>query len=421
MAKRPLTTARDAILSGPDGTTSAVFSESPKRRRIGPFEPMVNSASPYRCKSFAGAIWMVGALIGLVCSLFTVARAQPPQAPANEPQLHHLPDAAVSKVGSSSQLVTIYASVRDKHGKIVANLTRDDFMLEEDGRPQTISDFVAHADAPLTIGLLVDTSESQRALIVPERNASYTFLDHLLTAKDAAFVIHFDREIELLQDVTSARHQLQSALQLLDTPQLNHGDGSSGGDARRSNLSNGRHLYDAIWLAANELMKKRQGRKALFVISSGVDRGSHESLTDALEAAQRADTAVYTIYYAGEQNDERQRRQNGRWGGPTGWPGGGGGWPGGGGGNPYPTEPRVDGKKILLQISAQTGGMMFEVSKKLPLDQIYSAAEEGLRNQYRIGYAPNPPDSDPSYHTIHLTAKQKGLQVQARQGYYSGR
>lgn len=400
--------------------TLAVFRESANR-------PMANPAiiscrlSPFRRIPFSIAILLFGGLLGPACCSLRAAGARQGQTPASEPQLHHIPNTATGGESANEKLVTVYATVRDRHGNVVPTLTRDDFLLEEDGRAQTISTFTAQTDAPLTIGLLVDTTSSQRALLVPERDSSYTLLDHLLAANDAAFVIHFDREVELLQDVTSSRPKLQSALQLLGAPQLNRGDddANGGNDERRSGVAR-RHLYDAIWLASNELMKKRPGRKALVVISSGIDRGSRESLTDAIEAAQRADTAVYTIYFAGDEGQQGYERQP-RWGasGPAGWPGGGGGQTGGRG-NPYPREPRVDGKKILLQISEQTGGMMFELSKKLPLEQIYSVTEEGLRNQYSIAYAPNPPNTDPGYHTIHLTAKQKGLQVQARQGYYSG-
>ena len=92
----------------------------------------------------------------------------------------------------------------------------------------------------------------------------------------------------------------------------------------------------------------------------------------------------------------------------------GGGWPG-----RYPQQERPDGKKILEQISKQTGGRLFEVSKKLPIEQIYSQIQDELRNQYNLGYTPNPPDAGAGYHKIHLTTKQKDLIVQARDGYYS--
>jgi VWFA-related protein len=408
--------------------------------------PVTNSLRSGHARSFSRTRSLALGILALAACAAGLARAQQaqPQSPtaSTEPELHHLP--AAGKISKQVKLVSVYATVRDKHGKIVPNLTKDDFVLDEDGRPQTISNFVVQTDVPLTLGLLVDTSFSQRAVLVPEREASYTFLDHMLQGQDVAFVIHFDREVELLQDLTSSRPKLQSALQLLDTPQLNrdsgdnggNGGGNRGGDERgrgqggRNGMAGGTHLYDAIWLASTQLMQKQQGRKAIFVLSDGADRGSRESLTSAIEAAQRADTAVYTIYFAGQESEDRGYGRRGGSGRPGGWPGGGGGWPGGGGGwpgggggggNRYPREPRVDGKKILLQISQQTGGLMFEVSKKLPLDKIYSVAEEGLRNQYGIGYTPNPPDSDVGYHTIHLTAKQKDLTVQARQGYYSAK
>lgn len=384
-------------------------------------------------RSFWPALWLLGGMLAAALCASGAAPAQDQQPSSNEPQLHHVPAAPVAPVGkisSAVKLVTVYVVVRDKHGKIVPNLTKDDFALEEDGRPQTISHFIVQTDVPLTLGLLVDTSFSQRAEIVPERDASFKFLDHLLTVKDAAFVIHFDRQVELLQDLTASRPKLQAALQLLDTPQLSDNNGGNGGGNNGGQgthgAGGGTHLYDAIWLASGDIMKKQQGRKAIFVLSDGVDRGSKESLADAIEAAQRADTSVYTIYFEGEEPQNGGYQRHRRWGGmggPGGWPGGGGGWPGGGGGgggNQYPREPRVDGKKILLQISEQTGGVMFEVSKSLPLDKIYDVAAQGLRNQYSIGYTPNPPDTDAGYHTIQLTAKKKDLLVQSRRGYYSG-
>ncbi|HXQ26339.1 MAG TPA: VWA domain-containing protein [Candidatus Acidoferrales bacterium] len=331
-----------------------------------------------------------------------------------------------SKITSQVKLVTVYATVRDKHGKIMPNLNKEDFVLDEDGRAQSISNFVRESDLPLTLGLLVDTSLSQRRVLESERSASYTFLDHMLREdKDKAFLIHFDREVELLQDLTSSRPKLQSGLQLLQTPELDRDDEEGRGRGGAGTL-----LYDAIYLASNELMKKQQGRKALFVLSDGVDRGSRETLGDAVESAQRADAAVYSIYFTDDEPNEHGGGHGG-WGmghgGPMGWPGGGGpggGGPGGGGpggGGHYPREERTDGKKVLDRISTETGGRMLQASKKLTIDQIYAQIEEELRNQYSLGYTPNPPNTGGGYHKIHLKTKQTDLIVQARDGYYSDR
>jgi VWFA-related protein len=170
-------------------------------------------------------------------------------------------------------------------------------------------------------------------------------------------------------------------------------------------------LYDAVYLASDEVMKKQQGRKALIVLSDGVDHGSKETLVDAIMTAQRADTVVYSILFA----DEHQFQSPfGGFGGP------GMGRHGGGGGHRYPQEERPDGKKILERISKETGGRLFEVSKKQPIDQIYASIAEELRNQYSLGYTPGP-DVAPGYHKIHLATKQKDMTVQTRDGYYSDR
>jgi len=348
---------------------------------------------------------------------------------------------AATTVAVDVKVVTLPVTVRDKKGQIVRNLTKDDFVLQEDGRPQVIKYFAQDTNLPLTLGLLVDTSLSQRNVLDQEKNASKVFLDQMLThSKDQAFLIHFDREVELLQDLTSSREKLQAGLELLRTPQSDNGGndpGSSGSGDPQGSPGNGRMhrgagtlLYDAVYLASNELMKKQQGRKALIILSDGDDRGSKESLQGAIEAAQRADTVVYSILFA---DKDRANSFGGPGGGGMGRRGigfPGGGWPGGGGGGGRgagrgggrnPQEPRVDGKKILAQISKETGGRMFEVSKKQAIDQIYDSIAEELRTQYNLGYTPDKDNSGTGYHKISLVTKQKDLTVQTREGYYADR
>ncbi|HYA98495.1 MAG TPA: VWA domain-containing protein, partial [Methylomirabilota bacterium] len=209
------------------------------------------------------------------------------------------------KIAVEVKAVNVLATVRDRHGKIVSTLTKDDFTVQEDGRPQILNYFARGSDLPLRLGLLVDTSLSQRRVMDQERTASYSFLDQLLRQdKDLAFVIHFDREVELLQDFTASRPKLQAALQSLQTPQFDSDRGSSGGG--RGGRGSGRRgagtlLYDAVYLAGDELMSKQQGRKALIVLSDGVDRGSKEGLTTAIQTAQHADTIVYSILFKDEE------------------------------------------------------------------------------------------------------------------------
>jgi len=346
------------------------------------------------------------------------------------------------RISVNVKVVTLPVTVRDKHGKIVRNLTKDDFVLQEDGKPQSIRYFTQDTNLPLTLGLLVDTSLSQRNVLDQERNASKSFLDQMMTTpNDKAFVIHFDREVELLQDLTPSREKLQAALASLGTPTFDRNTTSSdpsdnpGGHRTRGG---GTLLYDAVFLGSDELMKKQQGRKALIVLSDGVDRGSKESLGAAIEAAQRADTVVYSILFTDDQHDRDNNgygrqggggRRGGGWpGGGGGWPGGGGGWPGGGGGSgggrpggggQHPQQqPHEDGKKVLARLSEETGGRLYQVSKKQTIDQIYVSIAEELRTLYTLGYTPDK-NVGAGYHKLDLTVKQKDLTVQTRAGYYA--
>jgi len=331
------------------------------------------------------------------------------------------------------KVVNVLATVHDKKGAIVRNLGQDDFELKEDDRPQSIRYFSHETDLPLTLGLLVDTSFSQRRVLGDERDAASAFLDQVLRVdKDKAFVIHFDREVELLQDLTASREKLQKALSLLQVPQRSeegHGDSPDSGQDQRQGPGGqrpgghgrggwgggGTTLYDAIYLASNDIMAKQGGRKALIVLSDGVDRNSKKTLASAIEAAQRSDTLVYSILFAPEP-------EFGGGGGGYGHHGMGGGMGGGGhhgGGYPHQQESRPDGKKILERLSKETGGRFFEVSKKHPVDETFSQIQEELRSQYSLGYTPEPPNSGAGYHKITLTTKKKDLVVQARDGYYS--
>jgi VWFA-related protein len=340
------------------------------------------------------------------------------------------------------KVVALPVTVRDKHGKIVRDLTKDDFTLQEDGRAQTIKYFSQETNLPLTLGLLVDTSRSQDNVLDAERNASRSFLDQMLVPpKDKAFLIHFDREVELLQDLTSSHEKLQAALELLKSPSTRErsndpNDPSNSPSGSGSHHGGGTQLYDAVFLASNELMKKQQGRKALIVLTDGVDHGSKTYLESAIESAQRADTVIYAIYFADSHRDEGQRQPGGMGrngggypgGGGGGWPGGGGGgWPGGGGGGGgrggqrQPQESHTDGKKIMERVSKETGGRFFEVSKKETVGEIYDSIVEELRTQYSMGYTPDKDSSASGYHHVQLAVKKKDMTVQTRDGYYADR
>ncbi len=354
---------------------------------------------------------------------------------SSAPATAQAPSAPVTTIPVDVKVVTLPVTVRDKKGKIVRDLTKDDFELEEDGKPQTIRYFSQETNLPLTVGLLVDTSMSERDNIDRERSASRSFLDQMINRPvDRAFVIHFDREIELLQDLTSDHAKLEKAVGLIDVQQSVESIPTSdqGSGSHRGGHGAGTKLYDAIFLACDEITKKQTGRKAIVVLTDGEDRGSQETLNSAIESAQKAETVVYAIYIGGHEdhdydNNPGMGRRGGMGGGYPGggYPGGrypGGGYPGGGypGGNyPRQQENRPNGKKILQRIAEETGGRYFEAKKKDSVDDIYAQIAEELRTQFMLGYTP-PKDQASGYHSIHLVAKKKDLQVQTRAGYYSG-
>ena len=352
------------------------------------------------------------------------------------------PASGPTTIAVDARLVNIPVVVRDKKGALVQNLTKDDFTLQVDGHPQTIRYFDIDANLPLTLGLLVDTSLSQRDVIDEERTASGIFLDQMLkTSKDQAFVVQFARQTELLQDLTNSRPKLQAALREIDTASPSNQSTTSSDDSDNNQSSGhrghgGTVLYDAAFLASDELMAKQKGRKALIILSDGVDNGSKETLVSAIEAAQRADTTIYAIYFKGEEQQHYGGNHGGRGGGYPGggypgggYPGRGGGYPGGGypggrggGGNPGGgNTSHVDGKKILERMAQETGGRLFEVSKKQTVAQIYNQIAEELRAQYRLGYTPDQTASADGFHQIDLTTHRKDLIVQTRDGYYSGK
>jgi len=384
---------------------------------------------------------LVLSTVGLLC-LPTVAQTQQADKPVDQP---------VTTLKVKAREVLLPVTVHDKKGALVANLTAADFTLTEDGRPQVIKSFSRESNLPFLVGLLVDTSRSVSSAMENERKAGGKFVDLMLPADpkaakagDQAFLIHFDREVELLQDFTNSRDKLHHELDGMgpttsERNSSNNGPETSGDDRQSRSRGGGTQLYDAIFLAADEEMKPKDGRKALVVFSDGEDRGSKENMNDAIDAADHANVAVYTVYFKGEQ--ERQsgggfpgnggRRGGGGWpGGGGGYPGGGGGYPGGGGGYPGgggggrrgggETKPAVDGKKIMEEIAKRTGGQYFEAKKKDNLEDIYNSIAEELRGQYLLSYTPDKPDNDEEFHKVALTAKNGDLTVRTREGYYTG-
>jgi len=271
-------------------------------------------------------------------------------------------------------VVNVLVTVRDKQGQLIEGLIKEDFTIEEDGRPQAIRYFSPQADLPLTLGLLMDVSGSQRTVLAEQRRASRQFLDKILRKDDSAFLLTFDRQVHLIQG--------------LSLPELDLKTGPTPGAAQ------GTALYDAIDFAARRIAAQA-GRKALVILSDGYDTSSAASISSAIETAQRADTLVFSIRFLDRDIFAFEV-------------------PASQGGSPVPRE----GRKALERIAKETGGGYFDLTAAETLEKIYSRIEDELRKQYSLGFTPDGKGRS-GYRKIRVSVKRKGLTVQARDGYYS--
>ena len=337
---------------------------------------------------------------------------------------------------AQSHEVVLQVTVRDKHGNLVPTLDKGDFTLTEDGRAQVIKSLAIDPAVPMRIGLLVDTSRHMMSAMESERKAADKFIDTMLPAEpkspqseaDQAFLIHFDHEVELLRDFTTSREKLHAELDNMGPTSRSRDDreGPETTDNPRERPRGGpgtTQLYDAIYLASNEVLKRDPGvRNVLVVFSDGVDGGSKVTLNEALDAADKANAVIYAVFLKGERSGNNfgfpgSGRQGGIGGG---WPGGGG-YPGGGypGGGRSEGRPSVDGRKIMEEIAKRTGGRYFDTKKKDDLDQIYGLIAQELRGQYLLTYTPDKEDNDGGYHKVVLTCKKSDWSVMIRQGYFA--
>jgi len=287
-------------------------------------------------------------------------------------------------------VVNILASVRDKRGALIPTLQKEDFIVLEDGKAQTIKYFTKETDLPLTIGLLVDVSGSQRNLIDIERSAASQFFRDVLRKKDLAFLISFGEENELLQDYTGSARLLTEGLS-----QLRVSSGVGGihpGPVPTMGGPRGTVLYDAIYLAADEKLKGEVGRKVIVVITDGVDQGSRMTRNQAIEAAQKADAVIYSIDYSD----------------PRAYGGGFGSFGGGG-----------LGEGELRKMSDETGGRVYKVDRRHSLEDVFKELQDEMRSQYSIAYTPSNEVKDGGYRHLDVRLANKELKAQARKGYYA--
>lgn len=279
-------------------------------------------------------------------------------------------------------LVNLFLTVKDKHGGLIPNLSKDQFEVLEDGKPQTIKFFTVESNLPLTIGMMIDSSQSMERMLPEEKVVAANFLRQVLTDKDLAFVISFDISVDLLQDLTGDIHLLRAGL---EKAKINVGTGGGGfpgigqGPIPVSHPK-GTLLYDAIYLGANDMLSKQVGRKAMIILTDGVDQGSQLKLREALEAAQKADVICYVLlmfdpHYGSDMSD-------------------------------------------MSHLAEQTGGRAISVGNPDKLGKAFTELSNELRSQYSLGYTPTNEKHDGTFRKIEVKSKD-GYKIQARKGYYA--
>ena len=325
----------------------------------------------------------------LVCLAFfsatTPAPAQQNSAPAQKSDDQN----PVETLKVNVNVVQLFFNVKDKKGALIPNLTKDDFEVYEDSKPQTIKYFTAESNLPLTLGIMIDSSGSQRNVLDMEKEVGGAFLRQILRDKDEAYVISFDVTVDLLQDFTRDVHRLQAAL---NKAKINTGfvtgtplPGAGGGPVPIHDPA-GTLLYDAVYLSAHDMLAKEVGRKAMILLTDGQDEGSKLKIRDAIEAAQKADAIVYVLLCADR------------------------GFYGFGG---------YSGEGEMRRLTEQTGGRVINVGNKFDkLREAFDQIAAELRSQYNIGYTPSNNTLDGTYRKLEIKSKQN-YKVQARAGYYA--
>ena len=282
--------------------------------------------------------------------------------------------------------VNVYAIAQGRHGRLIRDLHQNDFEVREDGIAQEIQFFSQETDAPLSLGVAIDTSASQAHLLKTEQESAKKFLRSVLRHGDQAFVMSFDTDVDLRQDFTNDPRDLARAI---DDTEINTTGRSilqdDGGPPQ-----GGTHLFDAIYLASNELMKTRHGRKVLVLVTDGEDEGSKVTLPKAIEAAEKADLIVYCIVVS----DPDFYQMFGA---------------------------RYHGDAKVRTLARETGGRTIRVTAIEQIGTAFNQIGLELRSQYLLGYSPSNSQWDGSFRRIQVKIRGRNYTVRTRTGYYPHR
>jgi Ca-activated chloride channel family protein len=265
------------------------------------------------------------------------------------------------------KLVNVFVNVTDTNGAIVGGLTKEDFLVTEDGRLQQISVFERQSEIPLNLTLAIDTSGSVKKDMSEEANAARRFVHAILRPQDQMSLLQFATEVRELTPFTNKVSQIDRGLDRL------HADYATA-------------LYDAIALGSEQL-GPRQGRKVLVLVSDGGDTAKSTTYAQALEAALRNEVMIYSII------DVPIEASAGR---------------------------DLGGEHALITLAEQTGGKHFYVAEG-GLDRAFAQVSDDLRTQYLIGYYPKNQEPGRKFHRLQVTiprASAEAFNIRHKTGYY---
>lgn len=315
-------------------------------------------------------------LAGALAIAAVPAGSQQTPAPPAKPQ----PTGQEPTIRREVHVVNVFATVRDKNKRIIADLKQEDFRIFEDNKEEKVAFFSRETSLPITLGLLIDTSGSERNRLMAEQEAATRFLMRVMRKGDEAMVISFDLDVDLLSDFTEDRARLERAIRRARIGAAGAGGVVTPGPFPTSSAPNGTHFYDAIYLACMDKLVSEAGRKALVIITDAEDFGSKLRLEEAIEAAQRTDTVVHILLVRDPGQGSRP--------------------------------------DIAKKIVDETGGRLIEVSSEKKLEEAFDQISDELRSQYTLGYYPSNASRDGGYRKIKVETAHRDFKVLARKGYY---
>jgi Ca-activated chloride channel family protein len=288
-----------------------------------------------------------------------------------------------AQIRSSVLLVNFVATVVDGKGRTVQNLTKDDFIVEEDGQPQTIQHLTPTSDLPISIGVVLDASGSMQ----PKMRTAQRAIDRFLSTihkDDEIFLMTFAMRASVIADFTADRTTLTKAL--------------LGG----VNLGGGTALYDSLNQALQKVKTGRYEKKAILLVTDGEDYGSLTRFDKALQNIRESDMLVYSIGIKGAPGFEMGNDPMAGTATSSG-----------------PNFTTVD-MKTLNRFGEASGGKAWEIAEASfgkNMDAVLDTLAGELRNQYSLGYYPNRSAKDGKWHSVKIRMKNSDYTVRARKEY----